>query len=293
MSLSTLNQHKNFLDIPEDISRYSSAQVAVLPVPYEATTSYGQGTALGPQAIIEASSQVEWYDDELQGEACNVGIATLEPVDFRGSSGKVAIAEMERRMAKIAGDKKFPVALGGEHSVTYGLVRGVAQTHKDFGVLQLDAHADLRNEYQNDPFSHASVMRRIRELGTPTVSVGVRSVSKEEMDYIQSESVPVFFDRVIHQEGLPVEKILKLLPERVYLTIDVDGFSPSIVPSTGTPEPGGLPWYETLAFLRRVFKEKDVIAMDVVELSPKEGMIWADFSMAKLIYKLIGYRFLQ
>lgn len=287
----SINQHNNFLDIPPELSRYDKAKVAVLPIPYEKTVSYGGGTANGPSAIISASSQVEWYDEEIGTEACEVGIATLEPVSLSGKSGDEVIAEIAKRTSKIMADKKFPVSLGGEHSVTLGCVKGVLEHVKGFGVLQLDAHADLRDSYQGDRLSHASVIRRVRGLGIPTVALGIRSVCPEEVDYIKKEKALVVYDRTIHEEGWPLKRVLKVLPQKIYVTIDVDGFSPFIVPSTGTPEPGGLPWYETLAFLKSIFAQKEVIGLDVVELAPIEGLHYPDFSMAKLIYKLIGYRF--
>ncbi|MFC2075418.1 agmatinase [Bdellovibrionota bacterium] len=286
MSLST-----NFLDIPSSISSYDSAKVAVLPIPYEATTTYGKGTVRGPEAIISASSQLECFDEEIKGEACQVGIATLDPVDFSGEVGQEAIEKIKKRASEVIGDGKFLVGLGGEHTVTLGLVGGILEHSSDFGVLQIDAHADLRESYEGDPYSHASVMRRIHDLGVTTIGVGIRSLCTEEMDYIGQAKVPVYFDRIIHENGFPLKDVLKNLPDKVYITIDVDGFAPSLVPATGTPEPGGLPWYETLSFLKSIFKEKSVLGFDVVELLPRPGFEYVDFAMAKLINKLIGYRF--
>lgn len=289
---SLINIHNNFLDLPPELSSYGPARVAVLPIPFENSVSYGGGTAKGPAAIIEASSQVEWYDEEIGSEACEAGIATVSPVACKSMGGEEVVKEVAKRTAKLISDGKFPVSLGGEHTVTAGCVMGILESCKDFGVLQLDAHADLRDSYQGDRFSHASVIRRIRELGIPTVGCGVRSICQEEVDYIEREKVAVFYDRIINQDGWPVERIIKALPKRVYITIDVDGFSPSVVPATGTPEPGGLSWYQTLSCLREIFAQKDVIGLDVVELAPIEGLHFADFSMARLIYKLIGYRFI-
>lgn len=288
---SSISKYKNFLDIPPELSGYEKSQVAVLPIPFEKSVSYGGGTALGPSAIIKASSQVEWYDEEIDKEVCEVGISTVEPVSFASMSGADAVKTIAKRVSNIANDGKFFVGLGGEHTVTAGCVMGLREKFKEFGVLQLDAHADLRDSYQDDKYSHASVIRRVRDLGIPTAALGIRSVCQEEVDYIRNGKVPIYYDRLIHENGWPLDKILKELPEKVYVTIDVDGFSPSIVPSTGTPEPGGLSWYETLSFLKSVFTRKEIIGFDVVELAPIKGIHFADFSMAKLIYKLIGYRF--
>lgn len=273
------------------MSRYDSSKVVILPVPYEKTVTYVGGTAMGPAAIISASSQVEWYDEEIDDEVCRVGISTVEPVSFVGKSGEEAIGEISNRVSKLISDKKFPISLGGEHTVTLGCVRGIKEHVGEFGILQLDAHADLRDSYLGDRLSHASVIRRVSELGITTVGLGIRSVCKEEVDYIKKNRATVFFDRILHENGWPLKEVLKLLPNKVYVTIDVDGFSPSIVPSTGTPEPGGLDWYGTLSFLKSIFAQKDIIGLDVVELAPIDGLHFADFSMAKLVYKLIGYRF--
>ncbi|OGQ35301.1 MAG: agmatinase [Deltaproteobacteria bacterium RIFCSPHIGHO2_12_FULL_43_9] len=290
---SLININNNFLDLPPELSTYGSSRVAVLPIPFEKSVSYGGGASKGPDAIIQASGQVEWYDEEINAEACQVGIATAAPVVCKNITGEEAVKEIAKRTSKLISDGKFPVGLGGEHTVTAGCVMGMLKECKDFGVLQLDAHADLRDSYQGDRYSHASVMRRVREFGLPIAAVGIRSLCQEEVEYIKREKIAVFYDRVVNKDGWPLEGVINALPKRVYITIDVDGFSPSVVPATGTPEPGGLPWYETLSFLKQIFAQKDVIGLDVVELAPIEGLHFADFSMAKLIYKLIGYRFIS
>lgn len=279
----------NFLGIPGEFSSYEKSRVAVLSVPYEATVSYGKGTAKGPQAIIHASSQVELYDEELGCEPYTMGISTLEPL-LVGSLAPLKMAErVEKAVAGILADGKLPVVLGGEHSITPPVVSAVSKIHKNLTVVQFDAHADLRDEYEGEKMSHACAMARVREI-CPAVQLGIRNISAEEATWAKKENFPIFYAQEIHSSNSWMEDaIAKISTDDVYLTIDVDAFDGSILPATGTPEPGGLDWYEITGFIRKLSQQKNVVGFDLVELSPITGFHAYDFLVAKLAYKCIGY----
>lgn len=270
--------------------------VAVLPVPYERTTSWGRGTENGPAALLLASHYVELYDEELDAEPCQIGIETLPPVDVAGSDESVL-----RRISVAAEatlrDGRFLAAIGGEHTVTPALVRGARDAAKrDLGVVQFDAHSDLRQTYGGTAWSHACAMSRVLDLGLPTLAVGIRSLTRPEAARIANERLPIIWADQLDALPRPelealFEGLLASLPDMVYLTFDLDFFDPSVLPATGTPEPGGGTWYQALALLRRLFERKQVIAMDVVELAPIPGQPSSDFTAAKLLHKCIGYRF--
>ncbi len=280
----------NFLGIEEKYSAYETAQTVILPLPYEQTTSYMPGAAKGPQAIVDASAYVELYDEELDVEAYLTGIHTLKAPAFLGEA-EADFQKISDTCSKLLQDGKFVVSLGGEHSVSFPLVRAFNEQFPGLSVLQLDAHSDLRDSYEGSIYSHASVMRRIFELNRNIVQVGIRSQCKEEADFIRQKEIHTFYVHQIHKTGF-APSILEALTENVYITIDVDFFDPSIMPATGTPEPGGFLWNETLFFLKEIFKIKNVVGMDVVELSPQKGLVHPDFLAARLIYKLLGYKFL-
>jgi agmatinase len=278
-----------FLGLTPRESRLDGARVAIIPAPFDQTTSYLPGTRFGPAAILEASRQVEFYDEELDGEPSRIGVATLEEVEVEPADIAGSLARLEAVVAKVAERGLVPFTLGGEHSLTLAPVRALAARYPGLGVLQLDAHLDLRASYQGTPYSHASVMRRIRELGVPTVAVGIRSVSREEADYVHAERAPVFLGREIRAQGLDVDAVLDRLGNPVYVTVDLDAFDPAYVPAVGTPEPGGLTWDEGLRLLRAVFERRQVVGMDIVELCPIQGQPASDFFAAKLANKMIGY----
>jgi agmatinase len=263
--------------------------VVVIPAPFDQTTSYLPGTRFGPRAILEASRQVEFYDEELDREPFEIGIATLAEIEIEPADLESGLRKLEEVVAAVAAKGKMPLTLGGEHSLTLAPVGALRERFPGLAVLQLDAHLDLRDSYQGTKLSHASVMRRIRELGVPTVAVGIRSVSREEADYVHAEKAPVFLAREIRARGLDVEAILQALPNPVYVTIDLDAFDPAFVPAVGTPEPGGLTWDEGLRLLRAVFERRQVVGCDIVELCPIPGQPASDFFAAKLANKLIGY----
>jgi len=276
--------------LEQDAGSFDRAGAVVLPVPFERTTSYVPGTKNGPREIIAASGQVELYDEELGREICDVGIHTLPAMESPFASTDEAFAEMRRVAAWLAGAGKFFVALGGEHALTAPLVAGVAAVHPGVTVLQIDAHADLRESYMGDRHSHASAMRRVLEYA-PTVQVGIRNLSAPEAEAIPGLETTVFYDWNMRNDPAWITRVVEALGENVYITIDCDGLDPAIMPAVGTPEPGGLTWRETLTLLRRVMETKTVVAADVVELCPIPGFVAPNFLAARLVYKLIGYRF--
>lgn len=250
----------------------------ILPVPHEATTSYGKGTKNGPAALLKALPKVEEFDEELKIE--------VRPGKEYSVARPIALKSCAKQVAKILEQGRTPIVLGGEHSITSAAVKACAQKFKDLSVLQFDAHADLRDKYYGRKDSHACAMRRVLEI-CPAVQVGIRSISKEEYDWAEQSGQlkKMHFARKIEM----VDKIEAQLSQNVYITIDVDVFDPSIIPSTGTPEPGGMLWYEVLDILKGVCATKNVVGFDVVELSPKKGDIVSDFTAARLVHKVMGY----
>ncbi len=274
---------------------YEHARVAVLPVPFERTVSYGHGTAGGPAAILRASQNMELYDEELGSEPYRLGIATLPPFLPDGHAMDEALGDLEQEAARHLEAGKFLVTLGGEHSLTIAPVRAARRRAEargeGIGVVQFDAHADLRAEYEGTPYSHASVMHRVLDEGLPTLAVGLRSLSTPEAALIRERELPVVWGWELEraETSRRFTKLLATLPETVYLTFDIDYFDPSLVPATGTPEPGGGRWWPTLELLRLLFRHKRVAAMDVVELSPLGDVPASDFVAARLIYKCLSY----
>jgi len=278
----------NFLGLPEELSSYSKSKFVVLPVPYEQTTSFRGGTKDGPLAIINASRQVEFFDEELRRESVQAGIHTLPEMFPPALGPQVMNQKIYQQTKKLLKDKKFVIMLGGEHSITYGCVKAHKEKYPRLSVLQLDAHADLRDSYQENKFSHASAMRRVWEL-CPVVGYGIRNISLEEYKWAQKKKVRLFYASELKSRLTAPFEAVEQLSQDVYITIDLDFFDPGIVPAVGTPEPGGFYWQETLEFLRSVIEAKNVVGFDVVELSPVPNQVVSEFLAAKLIYKLIGY----
>ncbi len=278
-----------FLGLAPEESRLEKARVAVVPAPFDQTTSYLPGTRFGPAAILSASRQVEFYDEELDREPFEIGIATLGEIGIEPADLERGLRRLEEVVEELDSRGIVPLTLGGEHSLSIAPVAALKRRYPGLSVLQLDAHLDLRDSYQGTKLSHASVMRRVRDLGVPTVPVGIRSVSREEADYVHAEKAPVFLAREIRAQGLPVDAVLAELTNPVYVSIDLDAFDPAFVPGVGTPEPGGLTWDESLRLLRAVFERRQVVGIDVVELCPIPGQIVSEFFAAKLVNKLIGY----
>jgi agmatinase len=291
----TLGTPDNFAGLAEEFSRYGDSRAVIFPVPLERTTTYEHGTRNGPAAIIAASRNMETWDEELGVETyAKIGIATLSPIDAGYLTLEKVLSEIHTTELTLLADGKFPVVLGGEHSLTPPLVSAAAKKFPDLTVLQIDAHADLRDSYQGNPASHACAMRRVVEI-CPAVQVGIRSLSEEEAKAIPTLPTKVHWARDIARVRLDswIPRVVADLSQHVYLTVDLDGFDPSYVPATGTPEPGGLDWYQVTALLRAVAKERKIVAADVVELLPQPGDHAADFLAAKLVYKILGYVFCQ
>ncbi|HEX6587623.1 MAG TPA: agmatinase [Longimicrobiales bacterium] len=287
----------NFLGLDEEGADWETASVVIVPVPYEATVSYGHGTAKGPAAIIDASRFIELYDQELDREPADVGVATLPGLHLTRAGAAEAVAQLSEayeRVLDAAGDR-FVVMLGGEHSISSAPILAWADRLESKGrrltVLQVDAHTDLRDEYDGSEYSHASIMARVMGR-VDIVSVGIRALTSEERELVRSrDDITMFLADEIHGRADWIEDVVDALGDDVYITFDVDGLDPSLVPTTGTPEPGGLQWYDAIALLRRVFEAKNVVAADVVELAPAPGQSAPEFLIAKLVYKMIGYRF--
>jgi agmatinase len=284
-----------YLGLDEESSDFARARAVILPVPYESTTSYGGGTSAGPGAILEASRYIELYDQELDAEPWEAGIATLPQLQLTGGGPGAAMAELGAAYERLldAGPDKFIITLGGEHSISGPPIQSWARRlgGERLTVLQFDAHTDLRPEYEGTPHSHAAVMHQVREE-VDIVAVGIRALTRDEATLARdSGSIHVFYADHIHADDAWMDQVMERLGPNVYITFDVDCFDPALVPSTGTPEPGGLAWYPVLRLLRRVFEAKNVRAVDVVELAPIPGLHAPDFLVAKLIYKMIGYKF--
>jgi agmatinase len=269
---------------------FDNARVVVLPVPLDRTTSYVGGTRNGPHEILVASSHMEIWDDETESDVSTIGIFTLPEMEFPFASLDEVMAEIRRVASEIINRDKFPVFLGGEHSITGPIVAAMAQKHSGLSVLQIDAHADLRDTYMGTPHNHACAMRRALEYARAT-QVGIRSMSPEEAAAAPQLPTEIFYDYNMRNEENWIERVVDSLGETVYITVDVDGLDPAIMPATGTPEPGGLSWYETLALLRRVIETRNVVGCDIVELAPLPGMVAPNFLCAKLIYKILSYKF--
>lgn len=269
---------------------FDDSQVVILPVPVDRTTSYVSGTRNGPREILEASSHMELWDEEVGADVHSVGIFTLPAMELPFGEMAPLMDEIERVAGEVLTRDKFLVTLGGEHSITPPLVAAAAARFKGLSILQIDAHADLRDCYMGTPHNHACAMRRSLEYG-PVTQVGIRSMSTEEAAAAPGLNTTIFYDATMRRDPRWVDRVVDTLSDRVYVTIDVDGLDPAIMPATGTPEPGGLSWYEILALLRATIERKTVVACDVVELSPLPGMMAPNFLCAKLVYKILSYRF--
>lgn len=277
-------------DFDERYTNYETAEIAVLPVPYDGTSTWIKGADRGPQAILEASPNMEFYDIETDSEVYLHGIATLEPVT-EDSSPEAMVAAVEERVNALLKDKKFPVILGGEHSVSVGAFRAVAKHYDSFSILQLDAHSDMRDEYEGSPYNHACVMARGLDVTTSVVQVGIRSTAVEEKHNIDSSRVFYAHDIKESEGSTWMYEVSQKLNDNVYLTIDLDVFDPAYMPSTGTPEPDGLTYREVLTFLKLINARHNIVGLDVVELCPNDINKAPDFLASKLIYQILSIRF--
>ncbi|MFQ5429188.1 MAG: agmatinase [Phycisphaerae bacterium] len=283
------SQPDSFLGLDGPACTYRRARYVVLPVPYEATVSFQGGTRNGPRAVITASQQVELFDEEYDREFVRAGVATLDPATVNAAGPEQMHDSLYRTARRIVRDGKFLIALGGEHSITSALVRAVRSRHRRLSLLQIDAHADLRDAYQGTKYSHACVIRRILELDVPVVPVGIRNYSLEEHRFMKRHRFVPITARETRTNADWMMQAVASLSDQVYVTIDIDGFDPSAAPGTGTPEPGGLDWFQVTDLLKAVAMEKRIVGADVVEVIPLPGSVQTEFLAAKLIYKLIAH----
>ncbi len=291
-----LPPERAFLAPPPEVCDFERARVVILPAPYERTSSFVVGSASGPEAIIEVSAQLEFYDAEFDAEIfrCAGGIATLEPLDFGARQDAEAVALIEEAVGALLDRGKFVVLLGAEHTVTLGAVRAHAARFGPLSVLQIDAHSDLRLEYQGNPYSHACVMARVLEV--PAVEriaqVGIRAQCRQEALLARSRSeVRTWYAHEIKANPAWIEEVLEHLGERVYVSIDADGLDPSILPTVGTPVPNGLSWGEFTALLRAVARSRQIIGVDFVEFIPRPELWYATYTAAEIVHKTLGYIF--
>jgi agmatinase len=277
----------NFGAIPYELSEYEKSKIVIFPIPYDATATLKPGSRDGPRAIINASKAVEFYDDELD-KNYSAGICTLDELEPLDNSEAMS-SRIYQAVQKLVSDGKKVITLGGEHTVSVGAVKAVKESCKNLSVLHIDAHADLRDENCGNKLNHGCTARRVLEI-CPVVEVGIRSLSQEEAEFIKKGKLPVFFAREMSDDSW-MDTAISKLSENVYVSIDLDALDPGIMPSVGTPEPGGLSWQQLLKLMKKLSEKKKVVAFDVVELCPIPGNITPDFLAAKLIYKLIGYFF--
>lgn len=276
----------NYGGLPPKYSGYKNSKIIVVPVPFDKTSTWVKGADKGPRAVINASKHMELYDIETASEVYKKGIHTAKAVASKNS--KAMVESVYKKAAAALEDDKFVVVLGGEHSVSLGAIKAHAERFNDLSILHLDAHSDMRDSYEGSKYSHACVMARAGEITENIVSAGIRSMDSSELENIKQENV--FYASDIHDSKDWISKAADRLTENVYITIDLDVFDPSIMPSTGTPEPGGLGWYDVIDLLETVSKKKNIVGFDVVELCPSKNPA-PDFLAAKLIYKLLSFRF--
>jgi agmatinase len=284
---------KNFGAINEEYSGLKKSKVVIVQAPYEKTATYKKGTALGPAAVIEASKKLELFDDELGSETYKIGIHTMDALPVSELAPEEMVEKVFQAVQELLKAGKFPVVLGGEHSVSVGAVKALKEACPNMSILHLDAHSDLRDEYFGSKLNHGCVARRMSEM-CPVVQAGTRSMSKEEKDFLSSQAngrVKNFSVYDILESPFWKDAVSRALGENVYISIDLDVFDPSLMPGVGTPEPGGIGWYEMLDLLREVAKDKKIVGFDVVELRPLGDNVSSDFLAAKLVYRLLGYIF--
>jgi agmatinase len=278
----------SFCGLPDNTSNYLSSSIIIQPIPFDKTSTWVKGADKGPAAIIEASSNLEFYDIETGSEVCKKGIFTARPINC--ASSRALINKTEEAVSRYLRDNKLVVTLGGEHSVSIGVIKAYANHYENLSVLHLDAHADSRESYNENPYNHACVIARVREFTENIVSVGIRSMDVSEMPGIDRKKV--FFAHEIYDSDKWMENAVHMLSDTVYITVDLDVFDPGIMPSTGTPEPGGLGWYQVLKLLYKVSKTKKIVGFDVVELCPTSSKA-PDFLAAKLIFTLLSYIYIN
>lgn len=296
--MKTHGKKKNFLALTREHATLEASKIAIVSAPYEHTVSYGGGTKHGPTAILDASAFVEFYDDECDRELCyDVGIATIAPLSFGTAVDKDALDMIEKQVSELLEQDKFVVTLGGEHTISSAPIAAHAKKYSSMSVLQFDAHSDLRDTYENSKYSHASVMARVVEFIAPSrvTQVGIRAQCIEEAQFIKANKVNTFYAAALHkgEHGKDWAKaVVKTLGKQVYVTFDVDAFDPSIMPSTGTPEPDGLTYHEAIEVIREVVRSgRSIVGLDVVELAPRADVTHPDLTTARLVYKILNLAF--
>lgn len=291
--MKTYDVTENFLAIEYDVSNYKDSKIVILPAPFEATTSYGKGTIDGPKAILDASHYVEFYDEELDRELCfEKGICTIKALNFLKRKDKSALDFLYGNVVQLIKDNKFVVTLGGEHTISIATIKAHFDNYKNLSVLHFDAHSDLRHEYEDSKYSHACFMSRVAEFTKNITQVGIRAQCIEESKFIKVNKIRTFYAYEIKDGKYGKnwdEKVINTLKDNVYVTFDVDYLDPSIMQSTGTPEPNGFFWDETVKLFKKLGKKKNVVGFDVVELAPRRNFPFPDFLTAKLIYKMLNY----
>lgn len=293
--MKILDINDNFLALEEENSNFENSKIAIVSAPYEHTVSYGGGTKYGPEAIIKASQFVEFYDEEFDRELCfEQGVCTIEPIDFDGKANKEALDMIYDQVKELLAKDKFVITLGGEHTISSAPIKAHHEKYPNMSVLQFDAHSDFRDTYEGSKYSHASIMARVAEFfpNDKITQVGIRAQCIEEANFIKENKVNTFYANAIRREvhGQDWQQsVVDTLSDEVYITFDVDYFDPSIMPATGTPEPDGFLYHETLDLLRKIKAAgKRVIGFDVVELAPMEGLSHPDILTASLIYKMLN-----
>ncbi len=280
---------KPFLGLDSEFGDFARAAAAILPFPYEGGISYGSGAALAPEAVLEASFYLEYYDEVLEQEPCRMGIFTALPPSIP-ENPEAMIRTMVESAGSLLEAGKLVAVIGGDHSISSGFFRALQEIAGTRSVIQLDAHADLRDEYEGSRLSHACAMARIRELTPHTLQLGIRSISIEEARRVQQENIPLYTMRDLKRSNPAVKEALDMLPDPVFVTVDADVFDWGVISCTGTPEPGGLFWHEALDLLHSIFRSKKVSGFDVVELAYRDADRNSPFAVAKLIYKMLGFK---
>jgi agmatinase len=291
--MKELNSKHNFLGIEKEFSNYKNSQIVILQAPLEKTVTYGKGTRNGPKEIIAASHYVEYYDEEQSRELCfEKGICTLAPLTFEKISIQKSLDKIYNEILSCIDDKKFVVVLGGEHSLTSASVKAHNEKYSNLSILHFDAHSDLRDSYEGSKYSHASAMARVSEINPNIVQIGIRAQCKEEVELSKIKGIKTFYSREIKMDmyGESWQEIIAgNLSENVYISFDVDAFDPSLLAATGTPEPGGLFWDETMNLLKIVGMDRNIVGFDVVELAPSKVHPSSNYTAAKLVYKMLNY----
>ncbi len=295
--MKELGVKENFLGLEKKYSNYKDSKIVILSAPLEKTVTYGKGTGKAPKEILKASHFVEYYDEEQSREICfERGICTLDQLSFQKLTVEKSLAKIYSEVKNHLSNDKFVATLGGEHSLSYGAIKAHHEKFSNLSILQIDAHSDLRDSYENSKYSHACVMARVSEFNTKIIQVGVRAQSIEENEFRKQKQIRTFYSREIKMGMYGddwQEIVARNLTENVYVTFDLDGFDPSILPATGTPEPGGLFWDETMYLLKIIGLDKNIVGFDVTELAPSKVHPASNYTAAKLVYKILNYAFIN